>query len=84
MTGPHAEAHGNHIVLQFESLDDAMRLFNPWRGAAPRAQAAAQIHQALANAGLALSVEVKGRSVAELGYGKMSGPLVALLAPLAA
>lgn len=74
-----AQAEGNHIVLQFETLDDALRLFTPWRGAGPRVQAATQIHAALVAVGLAVEVRVKGRAVAELGHGEPHGPLFALL-----
>lgn len=78
-----AEAHDNRIVLQFDTLDDALRLFSPWRGAGPRFQAAAQIHSALEAVGLAVVVEVKGRAVAELGAGEPRGPLFTLLQPAA-
>jgi hypothetical protein len=80
MTGSHAKARSNRIVLQFDSLDDALRLFNPRHEAPSRApQAAAKIHQALASAGLGLSLRVQGRPVAELGQGEMAGPLLELL-----
>ena len=83
MPTPRAVAHDNHIVLQFETLDDALRLFSPWRGAGPRAQAASQIHSALAAAGLAVEVQVKGRAVAQLGAGEPRGVLFTLLQPAA-
>lgn len=78
-----AEAHENRIVLQFDTLDDALRLFSPWRGAGPRVQAASQIHAALSAAGLAVEVRVKGRPVAELGAGEPRGVLFSLLQPAA-
>lgn len=83
MPTPRAQAHDNQIVLHFESLDDALRLFSPWRGAGPRIQAASQIHSALAAAGLAVEVQVNGRSVAQLGLGEPSGVLFSLLQPAA-
>lgn len=78
-----AEAHDNRIILQFDTLDDALRLFTPWRGAGPRLQAASQIHSALAAVGLAVEVRVKGRAVAHLGSGEPSGVLFSLLQPAA-
>lgn len=83
MPTPRAQAHNNQIVLQFDSLDDALRLFTPWRGAGPRMQAASQIHSALAAAGLAVEVRVKDRPVALLGLGEPSGVLFSLLQPAA-
>ncbi len=81
MSSPSAEAQGNRIVLQFESLDDALKLFSPWKGAGPRVQAASQIHQALEAAGLTVELRVKGRPVAQLGTCELRGPLLALLQP---
>lgn len=81
MPNTRAAAHDNRIVLQFDSLDDALRLFSPWRGAGPRAQAASQIHSALAAVGLAVEVQVKGRAVALLGAGEPRGALFSLLQP---
>ncbi len=81
MPNTRAQAHDNRIVLQFDSLEDALRLFSPWRGAAPRFQAAAQINQALETVGLAVVVQVKGRAVAELGQGEPRGALLTLLQP---
>jgi len=74
-----AEAEQNRIVLHFDSLEDALRLFSPWRGAAPRTQAAQQIHLALSSVGLLLEVRIQGRAVAELGSAAPHGPLFALL-----
>jgi hypothetical protein len=74
-----AEAETNRIILHFETLEDALRLFSPWRGAAPRAQAAQQIHHALSSVGLLLEVRVQGRPVAELGSAQPRGPLFSLL-----
>jgi hypothetical protein len=83
MQHTHAQAQGNRIILQFDSLDEALRLFSPWRGAAPRAQAAAQIHKALEAVGLAVEVRVKDRAVAQLGEGEPRGALFSLLQPAA-
>jgi len=83
MATPSAEAHGNRIVLQFDSLDDALKLFTPWKGAGPRVQAASQIHSALEAAGLVVEVRVKDRPVAHLGMGDLRGPLISLLQPAA-
>lgn len=79
MTPTRAEAQDNRIVLHFETLDEALRLFSPWRGAGPRAQAAQQIHHALSSVGLRLEVRIQGRPVAELGSGPPRGPLFSLL-----
>jgi hypothetical protein len=81
MQTPHVQTEGSRIVLQFETLDDALRLFSPWRGAAPRAEAATKIHSALAAVGLGVEVRVKDQSVAELGRGEMRGPILSLLTP---
>ncbi|MGC8760785.1 MAG: hypothetical protein ACP5VC_12565 [Bryobacteraceae bacterium] len=69
----------NRIILHFDTLEDALRLFSPWRGAAPRAQAAQQIHHALSSVGLLLEVRIQGRPVAELGSVAPHGPLFSLL-----
>lgn len=79
MTPAKAEAETNRIILHFETLEDALRLFSPWRGAAPRAQAAQQIHLALSSVGLLLEVRIQGRTVAELGSAQPRGPLFTLL-----
>lgn len=79
MRPAHAEADNNRIILHFETLEDALRLLTPWRGAGPRAQAAQQIHDALSSAGLLLEVRIQGRPVAELGSGEPHGPLFSLL-----
>ncbi|MCS7044399.1 MAG: hypothetical protein N2036_11870 [Bryobacteraceae bacterium] len=79
MTPARAEADRNRIILHFDTLEDALRLFSPWRGAAPRAQAAQQIHHALSSVGLRLEVRIQGRPVAELGSIAPHGPLFTLL-----
>ncbi len=79
MTPARAEAERNRIILHFETLEDALRLFSPWRGAGPRAQAAQQIHHALSSVGLLLEVRIQGRPVAELGSVAPHGPLFSLL-----
>lgn len=79
MTPARAEAEKNRIILHFETLEDALRLFSPWRGAGPRAQAAQQIHHALSSVGLRLEVRIQGRPVAELGSVAPHGPLFSLL-----
>jgi len=84
MAPPKAEAENTRIILHFETLEDALRLFSPWRGAAPRAQAAQQIHHALSSAGLQLEVRIQGRPVAELGSSRPRGPLFSLLSGNAA
>ena len=81
MTPASAQASGNRIILQFESLDDALRLLTPWKSTAPRVLAARQIHGALHAVGLGMEVRVKGHTVAELGADEMRGPLFALLDP---
>lgn len=84
MAPPRAEVESNRIVLHFETLEDALRLFSPWRGAVPRAQAAQQIHHALSSVGLQLEVRIQGRPVAELGSSAPRGPLFSLLSGNAA
>lgn len=79
MTQPLIETVGQRIVLQFESLEEVMKLLSPWRGVSTRAMAAMQIHHALAAAGIEVEVRVKGRPVAELGTGEMRGSLLSLL-----
>lgn len=79
MTQPLIEAAGKRIVLQFDSLEEVMKLLSPWRGASTRAQAATQIHHALAAAGIEVELRVKGCPVAELGAGQMRGSLLSLL-----
>ena len=83
MHTPQVYADGSRIVLQFDTLDDALKLFSPWRGAAPRVEAAAKIHSALAAVGLGVEVRVKDRAVAELGNGEIRGPILSLLQPAA-
>lgn len=84
MTLAKAEAETNRIILHFDTLEDALRLFSPWRGAAPRVQAAQQIHHALSSVGLRLEVRIQGRPVAELGSSQPRGPLFSLLSGTAA
>lgn len=81
MTNATVDAAGSRIILQFDCLDDALRLLTPWKGSVPRAQAARQIHGALHAVGLGMEVKVKGRTVVELGQDEMRGPLLALLDP---
>jgi hypothetical protein len=76
---PEVEGAGNRIILNFESLEQALQLLRPWRGATRRAEVASQIHQALAAAGLSLELRVNGRPVAEIGEGYLRGSLFSVL-----
>lgn len=79
MSAPTVEATGNRIILDFESLEEAMRLLVPWPNAAKRADVAAQLSESLAAIGLAVELRVKGRSVAEFAGGAMRGSLLSLI-----
>lgn len=79
MSAPTVEATGNRIILDFESLEEAMRLLVPWPNAAKRADVAAKLSQSLAAIGLAVELRVKGRSVAEFAGGAMRGSLLSLI-----
>ncbi len=77
MNVPQSESCGDRIVLQFDSLEDARRLFTPWRDAVPCARAARKIHRALIRAGMALDVQVNGRCVAALGQSAIDNSSIA-------
>lgn len=79
MSAPNVEATGNRIILDFESLDEAMRLLVPWPNAAKRADMTAKLSEALTSIGLAVELRVKGRSVAEFEGGSMRGSLLSLI-----
>ena len=81
MQGASVQAEDRCIILNFESLTDAMQLLAPWKGAGPRLQAAAQVHGALRAVGVGMEVRVKGRTVAELGHEHMTGSLLTLIQP---
>lgn len=79
MSAPNVEATGNRIILDFESLDEAMRLLVPWPNAAKRADMTVKLSEALTSIGLAVELRVKGRSVAEFEGGSMRGSLLSLI-----
>ena len=79
MGAPNVEAMGNRIILDFESLDEAMRLLMPWPNAAKRADVAVKLSESIAAIGLAVELRVKGRSVAEFEGGSMRGSLLNLI-----
>ena len=79
MATPTVESAGNRIILQFESLDQAMGLLRPWHAEKLRAEAASTITRALEAVGLVVEVRVKGRAVAEVGLGGFHGSLLQLI-----
>jgi|GEM_PF-2318324 len=79
MRTPNVETTGNRIILDFESLDEAMRLLVPWPNASKRADMTAKLNEALTAIGLAVELRVKGRSVAEFEGGSMRGSLLSLI-----
>ncbi|MBE0660175.1 MAG: hypothetical protein IH602_20955 [Bryobacteraceae bacterium] len=79
MSAPNVEAVGNKIILDFETLEEAMRLLVPWPNAMKRAEVASKLSESLAGIGLAVELRVKGRSVAEFTGGSMRGSLLNLV-----
>lgn len=79
MSAPNVETVGNKIILDFESLEEAMRLLVPWPNAAKRAEVASKLSESLSAIGLAVELRVKGRSVAEFTGGAMRGSLLNLV-----
>lgn len=79
MSAPNVEAVGNKIILDFETLEEAMRLLVPWPNAMKRAEVATKLSESLAAIGLAVELRVKGRSVAEFTGGSMRGSLLNLV-----
>lgn len=80
---PQVESRDNWIVLNFETLDQALQLLSPWKDARHRKDALQQITKALSAVGLCVEIKVKGRRIAELVAGQIRGPIVALLGPAA-
>jgi hypothetical protein len=70
---------GKRIILEFETLEQALMLLKPWRAENSRAAAAARIHESLTAVGLQMELRVRGKSVAEFGDGAFRGSLCALL-----
>jgi len=79
MPAPKVESNENRIILNFESLEQALQLLKPWSQAQHRAEAARQIHRALEAVGLHLEVRVKGIAVAHVGLGDFQGSMLSLL-----
>jgi hypothetical protein len=79
MSAPNVEAAGNRIILDFESLEEAMRLLMPWPNAAKRADVAAKLSESLSAIGVAVELRVRGTSVAEFAGGTMRGSLLNLI-----
>lgn len=73
------ESTGNRIILHFDTLEEALQLLSPWRGAGRRAEVTDDIHRALQAIGVRMELRVKGRSVAELGLGDLRGSALTLL-----
>lgn len=76
---PRIESSENRIVLNFDSLEQALQLLSPWKDRRNRMAAAQQITKALSAAGLSVEIKVKGRQIAELVAGQIRGPILALL-----
>jgi hypothetical protein len=83
LASPQIENAEGRIILNFASLDDAMRLFQPWHDGRQRLEAAGQIRRALEAVGLTVEVRVKGRAVAEVGSGGLHGSMMRLIESLA-
>jgi hypothetical protein len=79
MGAPTVEASGNRIILNFDSLEEALRLLMPWPTAGKRAEVTTKLSESLAAIGLAVELRVKGRSVVEFADGGMSGSLLSLI-----
>ena len=79
MSAPTVEAAGNRIILDFESMEAALRLLAPWPNAGKRADLTARLSESLAAIGVAVELRVKGRSVAEFAGGSMRGSLLSLI-----
>ena len=79
MATPTVESIGNRIILQFETLEQALGMLRPWHAEKLRADAADKITRALEAGGLIVEVRVKGRAVAEMGLGGIHGSLLQLL-----
>ena len=67
-------SEGNQIVLDFETLADALRLWKPWSDAVRRLEVTEVLHRGLAAAGLNLQLRVQGRPVADLGGDEIDAP----------
>ncbi|MBL8233044.1 MAG: hypothetical protein JNL98_31390 [Bryobacterales bacterium] len=76
-----AKVHGegNRIVLDFESLADALKLWKPWGDRLRRLQVTDLLHEALSSAGVSMELRVKGKPVAELGGDEKSGLALRLI-----
>ena len=79
MSAPNVEAAGNRIILDFDSMEEALRLLTPWPNAAKRADLASKLSESLSAIGLAFELRVKGRKVAEFADGTMRGSLLRLI-----
>jgi hypothetical protein len=73
--------HGedNRIILDFDSLGEALQLWKPWCDGKRRTEITQLLHQALHGAGLCLEVRVQGRCVMTLGMAQASGLALQLL-----
>jgi hypothetical protein len=79
LPSPGLATAGKRIILEFDTLDQALMLLKPWRAETSRAAAAARIHESLTAVGLQMELRVRGKSVAEFGDGMFRGSLCALL-----
>lgn len=70
---------GNRIVLEFDSLADALKLWKPWGDRIRRLEVTDLLHEALASAGISLELRVQGKSVAELGGEAKTGLALRLI-----
>lgn len=81
-TAVKVHSEGTQIVLDFETLADALRLWKPWTDAVRRLEVTEVLHRGLAAAGLSLQLRVQGRTVADLGGEEKSGIALRLLEAL--
>ncbi|MCS7025528.1 MAG: hypothetical protein NZV14_12075 [Bryobacteraceae bacterium] len=71
---------GNRIILDFETLADALRFWKPWGDCMRRVEVTELLHNALSSVGVSLELRVQGKSVAELGGDVKSGLALRLIA----
>lgn len=76
---PIVESAGNRIILHFETLDDVLRMLRPWRGAGRRAEVISHVTQAFGAIGLHVEFWVKGRAIAAMDNGEISGSILSVL-----
>ncbi|MBM3727501.1 MAG: hypothetical protein FJW40_19030 [Acidobacteria bacterium] len=75
---------GHRIILDFPDLQGALALLRCAPTAAKRAELAAHIREAAGALGIALELQVRGRTVETFGAGEGDGLLTKLISPRAA